>query len=288
MAIHILEIMKLVLVSLGLSLTFLIIRFGIFLFSKQSSKLLTSLDLREILLEWVFSFILILSFFSITLFFTKLSFIILILLGVTFGSLLISYNFFLYPFIILLRVKKYETSTYYEQWAKLTINKSINIRLINEEMTNAYATGILPISKVILLSKPLVSQMLEEDVKNLIYHEYAHLKYNHLLIMYVSNVVCCTLSIISASHFYPIFESSSYTGLFVGLHGSVFGVFYILIPGIVQRRLEYQADKYAADSVGSASYISTLIKLNTITNGGLDKKVINYPNLQNRITNVSE
>jgi Zn-dependent protease with chaperone function len=56
---------------------------------------------------------------------------------------------------------------------------------------------------------------------------------------------------------------------------------------LVQRQLEYQADKYAANCVGADSYAETLVALNIATNGGLEKKSINYPTLSDRINNVS-
>lgn len=92
-------------------------------------------------------------------------------------------------------------------------------------------TGIIPLGKIILLGKPLISKMEDRDIKNLLFHEMAHLKFNHLLIMYVSNIVCCTLSVISASHFYPIFNQTNSPGAFVALHGAIFGMLFVVIPG---------------------------------------------------------
>ena len=179
-------------------------------------------------------------------------------------------------------------SEFYEKWAKETVDKNIRIRVLNQDKVNAYATGILSFHKVILLNDKLMVVMNECDVKNLIYHEYAHLKLNHLLILYVSNILCCSISIISYNHFGPIFEKTESPGLFVALHGALLGGFCLLVVGLVQRQLEYRADKYASNIVGTESYTRTLENLNTATNGGLEKKAINYPVLIDRIKYVTE
>ena len=211
----------------------------------------------------------------------------MIFISILSTSFLISYGFFVYPFLIFLRKNKFKVSQHYQNWAKLNINKDITIRILKHDIVNAYATGVLSASKVILLTDKIIEKMDETDIKNLLYHEYAHLKYNHLLFLYLSNVLCCSLSIISASHFYPIFETLQSPGLLVAFHGALFGGLYILVPGLVQRKFEHQADYYASSIVGANSYSATLIKLNIVTEGGLEKKTINYPTLNERIRNVS-
>lgn len=275
-------------IATTLSTALILLRFAFILFTKNNWKnSFKELDIKDVALEWLFSVTTFFCFFSISIFFKNATQLILVLLGVLSGSFFISYGFFIYPFLILIRKKKYSVATQYEDWAKVNLNNSIVIRILKGDITNAYATGVLSASKVILLSEKLMEKLDEKHIKNIILHEYAHLRYNHLLILYFSNVLCCSLSVISASHFYPIFETSSNAGLLVAFHGALFGGLYILIPGLVQRQLEYQADKYAASCVGADSYAETLVALNVVTDGGLEKKSINYPTLSDRINNVS-
>jgi len=280
--------LKNIIFGFGLSTVFFILRFIPLIFHKTKWKSFAqNLDVKNIILEWLFGAITLTVFFSISIYFKDKTNLTMILIGILTASFLISYGFFVYPFLIILRKNKFKVSEYYQNWAKLNINKDITIRILKHDMVNAYATGVLSASKVILLSDKIIEKMDEVDIKNLLYHEYAHLKYNHLFVLYLSNVLCCSLSIISASHFYPIFETAENPGILVAFHGALFGGLYILVPGLVQRKLEYQADYYASSMVGLALYSETLRKLNIATDGGLEKKVINYPTLNERIRNVS-
>lgn len=280
---------KNILFGFGLSSVFVLIKFiTLYLSKKDKEDSFKDIDFKNILFEWLFSSIALSFFFSVSIYLKNINNLIFVFLGILFGSFLMSYGFFIYPLLIILRKKNFQTSVFYENWAKENISNTIIIRILKHDMVNAYATGVLSASKVILLSDKLIATLKEKDIKNLIYHEYAHLKFNHLLILYLSNILCCSLSVISASHFYPLFETTVTPGLLVGLHGALFGVLYILIPGLVQRKLEYKADKYASEIVGASSYTETLLQLNEATNGGLEKKAINYPNLTDRIKNVSE
>lgn len=275
--------------SFGLSTILLILKFLIISLTKKNWKQsFMNIDIQNIILEWIFSSIALFCFISISNYFRNSTYLVIVLLGVIFGSFFMSYGFFIYPFLIILRKNKFKTSDLFENWAKINLNdKDIVIRILKYDIINAYATGVFSVSKVILLTDKLIEKLQDKDIKNLIYHEYAHLKYNHLLILYISNVFCCTISVISASHFYPIFETTDNPGLLVAFHGALFGGLYILIPGLVQRKLEYKADKYASNIVGAISYIETLKQLNILTNGGLEKKAINYPTLTERINNVA-
>ena len=260
---------------------------GVFFQRGFKKEVLLALDKTELILEWIFW---VLSF-SVFMFgikhYSQLNKIVLIVLGILFGSFLISFGFLVTPLLILLQKRKYTIALEYQNWARANIDQRIQIRIIQQAQANAYATGVFYPNKVILLSEALIQNMQEVDVQNIIYHEYAHLKNHHLIILYLSNVLCCSLSVLSSSYFYPFFEITAHPGLFVALHGALFGMLFIIIPGFVQRQLEYKADKYAAMAVGGVGYGKSLLHLNTITNRGLEKKVIHYPHLNERLKNVS-
>ena len=260
---------------------------GFFIQKGFTKEVIKEIDKINFIVEWFFWVFT----FSIFMYFLRNynhpGKLFLIIWGIIFGSLIISFGFIVSPILILLQKRKYTTSNYYQDWARETIDCCIQIRIIKLAHANAYATGIFASNKVILLSELLINNMQEEDIKNIIFHEYAHLRNNHLFILYLSNVLCCSISVISTSYFYPLFEKTANPGLCVTLHGAIFGILYIIIPGIVQRKLEYHADRFAAIAVGREAYSKSLLNLNTITNKGLEKVVVNYPNLNERLKHVS-
>ncbi len=279
---------KTIFYSATLSAIFIVLRFVPILFHKERYVLLSTIDIVNIILEWIFTTVVFSFLISISFYFQNPTQLAAVFLAVLLCSFLVSYGYFIYPFLIIFRQNRYKICEVYQEWVKLNIDKQIVVRILKHNMVNAYATGILSVSKVILLSDKMLEEMQEKDIKNVIFHEYGHLKNNHLLFLYLSNVLCVSVSVISGRHFIPIFETTSIPGLLVALHGALLGGLYMLVSGLVQRQLEYKADKYASKIVGAASYSETLIALNVITNGGLEKKSINYPTLKERLKNVSE
>lgn len=260
---------------------------GVFFQRGFQKEVIRSLDKTNMITEWLFWVI----SFSVFMYFLRhqgqVDKGLLIVMGILLGSFIISFGFMVSPILILLQKRKYTIALDYQNWAKATIDQRIQIRIIQQDQANAYATGIFFPYKIILLTEPLIQNMQEVDIKNIIYHEYAHLKNNHLFILYLSNVLCCSISVFSSSYFYPLIETTTHPGLLVTLHGAVFGVLFIIIPGLVQRQLEYNADKYAAMAVGGDAYKKSLLQLNSITQKGLEKKVLHYPHLRERLKHVS-
>jgi Zn-dependent protease with chaperone function len=75
-------------------------------------------------------------------------------------------------------------------------------------------------------------------------------------------------------------------GLLIAFFAVVVGGILRIIPTIMQRKFEYQSDKYAADIIGKEQYISALNKVNMICKGALEEGTITHPKLNNRIKNV--
>ena len=274
--------------GLFMASVFTLLKVGGVFFQRGFQKVvIKSLDKTNMITEWIFWVI----SFSVFMYFLRhqrqVDKGLLIVMGILFGSFLISFGFIVSPILILLQKRKYTIAIDYQNWAKATIDKRIQIRIIQQDQANAFATGIFSPYKIILLSEPLIQNLQEVDIKNIIYHEYAHLKNNHLFILYLSNVLCCSISVFSSSYFYPLFETTAHPGLLVTFHGALFGVLFIVIPGLVQRQLEYNADKYAAMAVGGDAYKKSLLQLNSITQKGLEKKVLHYPHLMERLKHVS-
>ncbi len=158
-----------------------------------------SLDKIEIIVEWIFYFIVFTSFIgSVSHYGNHGVRIVYIVLGIFFAALLISFNFIVYPFLMLLRKKKYKSSPHYEKLIHLFFKDRIQVKILNENITNAYATGVVPQMRFILLGRTLLERMNEEEVKHLLFHEYAHIKYKHILILFSTNLIVCILWVTSA------------------------------------------------------------------------------------------
>ena len=165
---------------------------------------------------------------------------------------------------------------------------SIQISIVDKEFANAYAIGVLSNTKAILISKDLVNKMTQPELYGIIAHEVGHLKNNHLFKLYLSSLVALLIGYLSTFYFYPIIENSGYNiHVLRAVHGSLFyGLPIWLIPGLFQRKFEYQADVYAAKIVGEENYINSLKKLDELTNGSVKRGGVTHPSLEKRIKNV--
>jgi len=59
--------------------------------------------------------------------------------------------------------------------------------------TNAYATGIIPFYKIIIIGDNLKEKLNKAQLKAIIYHEIGHHENKHMLKLYFINVVLQTL-----------------------------------------------------------------------------------------------
>jgi Zn-dependent protease with chaperone function len=72
-----------------------------------------------------------------------------------------------------------------------------------------------------------------------------------------------------------------------GLQGALFYGFPLwLIPSFYQRRLELEADAFAAQLTSKECMIASLEKLNYITNGMVSKGGDTHPSLKKRLNNI--
>ncbi|MBL0742643.1 M48 family metallopeptidase [Chryseolinea lacunae] len=202
------------------------------------------------------------------------------------------YGFVIQPMLSLFIYKEtyryIEETKALEQWVLTTFKIKVNIRLLDKEVVNAYATGVIPFSKLIILGRPLFDGLSQDDIKGLILHELGHTVRHHLLVLYGINVVTYSIGVVASYYLFPLYETTPYAGLFVFLHGAVFyGLLMALIPGLVQRRIEYAADKFAAIHAGAA-YATALTNLNILSEGGLMKGGLNYPSLKKRLARIHE
>ncbi|MCY4781192.1 M48 family metalloprotease [Sphingobacterium sp. UT-1RO-CII-1] len=167
--------------------------------------------------------------------------------------------------------------------------KKYSIKIVDTPEINAYATGIFPFSKTILITKPLLDNLTKEELQSILLHEVGHLKRNHLFKLYI---VVLILTVFSG------FLFQMRTVLFTDVHfvidlasvfitGCLMGLLLWYLPGKVQYRFELSADKFAAKINGPHNLISALQKLDNLTAGEVSKGGITHPTLSKRISHIN-
>ena len=228
-------------------------------------------------------FILIMVFFSHIQFVNAMAVIMLALIN--------SYYFLIVPLRALFQKKKYLKNEEIESFLR-NEGYSYRIRIIKGKIENAFATGIFPFTKTILIGEPLSEKMTDNELKGVVFHEIGHLKLGHLYKMFFLNMVSSIILVFLYGFSIKIIESQHYRDtimepVMVALVGLIYGVIaFILIPYFFQRRLEYQADAFAVRKVGAEQYVQTLEKLNEITENKMMKGSVTHPSLKNRIKNA--
>lgn len=210
-----------------------------------------------------------------------------ILISIFLIALIPTYAFLVTPLYYLYLTKKYVTD---ERLTKIVVDGKLdyNIRLINAKVSNAYATGILPFSKTILIGKPVSDSLSDDQLKSIIYHEIGHLKNNHLEKLYLLSVI-----IVSLSYFIFLIRSrisflnNEYIDvLSVGICGALLGLLIWYVPGKIQYRFEFSADLFAAKMNGKHNLIDALNRLDTLSDGEVSKGGLTHPTLEKRIKNL--
>ena len=206
-------------------------------------------------------------------------------------TLINSYYFLIVPLRALFQKKKYLKNEEIESFLR-NEGYSYRIRIIKGKIENAFATGVFPFTKTILIGEPLCEKMTNNELKGVVFHEIGHLKLGHLYKMFFLNMVSSIIFVFIYSFSENIIESQHYRDtimepVMVALEGLIYGVIaFILIPYFFQRRLEYQADAFAVRKVGAEQYVQTLEKLNEITENKMMKGSVTHPSLKNRIKNA--
>ena len=285
------NILILIIFSLVMGAIPFIIQYLLQLFGKLFGDVIEDIiTIREYFIGWlIFSLFLLL--FNGIVFYSNIpsdlpTFIIIIIISIPI-SFLYSYYFIIQP-IILLYSNSSSPSPKWEKWLHKEYNVKIKVRIIQKELINAYAMGVIPFSKIILVGQQLIDKLPEESVKAIILHEVGHTKYRHTLIFYLISLLFGVLYVSSLYYLMPIYRPSVYHFALVGLHGGVFGLIYWLLS-VIQRKFEYSADLFAATHIGVEKF---RIALESLYNMRWNKKepswVINYPSLDQRIKYVKE
>ncbi|MFN7688871.1 MAG: M48 family metallopeptidase [Sphingobacteriales bacterium] len=210
-----------------------------------------------------------------------------ILASVFLITLVPTYAFVISPLRFLFLNKKYLSDINLNQ---LVASEALNykIRVIDANVINAYATGILPFTKTILIGKPLVNSLSEIELKSIIFHEIGHLHKKHLSKLYFVSIL-----VVVFSYFIFLLRSKFQFGnellniASIGLVGAMMGLLIWIIPGRIQHQFEYEADLFSCRKNGRKNLIDALEKLDALSNGEVSKGGISHPTLSKRIQKLN-
>lgn len=196
--------------------------------------------------------------------------------------------YFLGPIRYLFRSKNYVLSEDYSSETKKFFKDPINVILMNNDDPNAFATGIIPFSKTIILNTGLYSKLNNEEIVSLLLHEIGHHKKNHMLKLFFVNMVWSSITITFFNYLIsPKFNQIEFFPAIIALYyGLVVTGGSLLIAGKFQKKFEYEADIFAVTNKNANNLINALIKLHDTTGISHDQWTLNYPSLNQRINKI--
>lgn len=200
-------------------------------------------------------------------------------------ALIPSYHYILTPLKYLFLANRYCKHKSLTQFLKEK-GYPYNVYVIEGNVTNAYATGVLPFSKTILIGEHLLKNMPPEEVKSILLHEVGHLRHNHLFKLYFLNLIL----VIASFLLFFIQQKVSFIVqiaipelLMIAMTGAIIGLLFWYFLGKAQHYFEYQADQYAAKYGGAKCMIRALRTLDILSKGDVSKGGITHPPLTKRI-----
>lgn len=276
--------MSLALVGINMSMKFLFI----FLMTKgEERKALKISEGKSIVYEFTILFLITFLVVSILLSYQIESLSITgIVLAIMIVSIIPTYNYLIDP-IVKYRLTKNNDVTEKYRYLPIINKQSIRIFESSSNVINAFATGVVPYSKTIILGKTLAQVLKGNELEAVIYHEIGHLRSNHLLKLYLINLSVNAMGMVAFVFFVQEFiRNSSFAPLWVGLYWAIMAAILIFFSSAYQRRFEKEADLFSAKSTTGSDIINALKRIDELTNGKASKKALNYPSLKNRIQHV--
>jgi hypothetical protein len=164
----------------------------------------------------------------------------------------------------------------------------VRVFVINKNFYNAFATGALPFARVILVGRPLLDSLPEDELKAIMLHEVGHIAHHDLPRL-------CLLSMLIGSASAALFcwvqlwmDRWQVGAYWVGIYGALqYAIGYGLITGLITKRMEYRADAFAAAHVGAGTYAAMLTRLDQLTDGLLTRGNMTHPTLEQRLRHVA-
>lgn len=162
-----------------------------------------------------------------------------------------------------------------------------HIRIQNAPLENAFAIGGLG-AHLIVLGKGLVDSMSSSHLRAVVAHEIAHVARRDvprlLLPLVVAGGTLHAISVVKISH--PLFARDEVWSIASGtvLAGLFAGTFMMILPGFFMRRMEFAADRLAAEMLGDGEVLAqALERLAEVTGQRLDGWSWSHPPLGARI-----
>ncbi len=159
--------------------------------------------------------------------------------------------------------------------------------ILDSASPNAFASGVLPYTKVILLNKGIFEKLSNSSLQAIIEHEIGHIKLGHLTKLYFICLIWMSFVALLYTSFISPHMGEPYFVIYLAVFSGIFyggGIQFVL--GFFQKKYEKQADAYAAKIVGKIAVINALLELNKASNGRMERRSFNYPTLKQRILNV--
>ena len=163
----------------------------------------------------------------------------------------------------------------------------IQVRIQRGAARNAFAMAGLG-SHLIVIGKGLIDGLSRSQIQAIVAHEIGHVAHRDVLRRLLPlTIVGGTLhvaSVVAVSH--PLFATDEAWGIASGalLAGLFAAIFMALLPGFFMRRMEFQADRFAAKLLGDGELLAqALERLSEITGQPLDQWSWSHPPLQARI-----
>jgi Zn-dependent protease with chaperone function len=196
----------------------------------------------------------------------------------------------LYPVLIrpyrLIKQGTYRNSGL-EKWLYEQTQMKAVILVSPKKFGNALAYGILPVSRVIIISKDLYDGFTPDQIHGIVLHEAGHLKYRHTLVLTVYNSIAAFLQSLLLMFLLRNNVMNESPLVYFSLIGA-FALLQYFLPAPVYRLMELKADSYAARYLGGLSYAETLRRLDELTDSGVSKNDFYHPPLSKRIKNVEK
>lgn len=169
---------------------------------------------------------------------------------------------------------------------RLTMKSGLKVPIVMspKKFNNAVAFGVLPFSRVIVISKELNERLSSSQLEAIVLHEAAHIKYRHVLIVNLFNITTAFIQAVVLSLMLK-YNVQDNILIYLGCL-SICALFLYFAPALIYRRFELRADKFASVIVGKDTYTGMLNELDAITSLGLTNNDFYHPSLKTRISNV--
>ena len=177
--------------------------------------------------------------------------------------------------------------------AKVKIKDISLIRTRDLKMANAWVFGLL--SKRIYITDHLLDNFSLDETETVLAHELGHVKKNDLWIYFVYSLGYGAFFGIIIQGLSTVLDLEKLSPGFWGLLGLILGpLYFVVLFGIISRKLEFRADRYVVEVASNPSaYIEALKKLATLNTMPFrwkkkDEALLSHPSVERRILKFSQ